>query len=206
LTVEHVGAVNGMTALAYLSEHYSGAEQVVVVGESAGGIAVPVYAGLVSDLLPDAQVTAFADGSGAYPDDPNTAAGIGALWGSSQTIPDWEVNEGLTPEQWSIPRFWVQAGLHDPEIVMSRFDYAYDATQTAFIQATGGDTSDLAATIAANEAMSEDAGVVQHSYTAPGDDHTLSGSDEFYAMEVDGFRLVDWLTDVVAGEDVPDVG
>ena len=53
--------------------------------------------------------------------------------------------------------------------------------------------------------MIEDAGVVQHSYTAPGDDHTLSGSDEFYAMENDGVRLVDWLTDVVAGEDVPDV-
>jgi hypothetical protein len=205
LTVEHVGAVNGMAALAYLAEHYSGAEQVVVVGESAGAIASPVYAGLVSDLLPDAQVTVFADGSGAYSDDPDLAAGIGALWGSSETMPDWEVNEGLTPADWSIPRFWVQAGLHDPEIVMSRFDYAYDAVQTAFMQVTGADTSDVAASIAANEAMIEEAGVVQHSYTAPGDDHTVSTGNEFYEMEVDGVRLVDWLTGVVAGEDVPDV-
>jgi hypothetical protein len=78
--------------------------------------------------------------------------------------------------------------------------------QTAFMQATGADTSDVAASMAANEAMVEDAGVVQHSYTAPGDGHTLSSRNEFYEMEVDGVELSDWLTDVVAGEDVPDVG
>ena len=59
-------------------------------------------------------------------------------------MPDWEVNEGLTPEDWGIPRYWVQAGLHDPEIVMSRFDFAYDEVQTAFMELTGSDTSDLA--------------------------------------------------------------
>jgi hypothetical protein len=194
-----------MAALAYLAENFGSAEQVVVVGESAGGIAAPVYAGLVSDLLPDAQVTVFADGSGAYPDDPNQAAGIGALWGSAQTIPDWEVNAGLTPADWSIPRFWVQAGLHDPEIVMSRFDYAYDAVQTAFMEVTGADTSDVAATIAVNEAMIEEAGVDQHSYTAPGDEHTISTKSEFYDIEVGGVRLSDWLADVVAGAAVDDV-
>ncbi len=114
LTVEHVGMVNGTAALSYLAENFADAEQVVVVGESAGSIASPVYAGLVSDLLPDAQVTVYADGSGAYPDDPDLNAGLGGLWGTFETMPDWEVNEGLTPQDWGIPRFWVQAGLHDP--------------------------------------------------------------------------------------------
>jgi hypothetical protein len=205
LTVEHVGAVNGMAALGYLAEHFGDAEEVVVVGESAGAIASPVYAGHVSDLVPDAQVTVFADGSGAYPDDPDQAAGIGALWGSSRTIPAWEVNEGLTPADWSIPRFWVQAGLHDPEIVMSRFDYAYDRVQGAFMEVTGADTSDVGASMAANEAMVEEVGIVQLSYTAPGDEHTISTRSEFYDMEVGGVRLVDWLRDVVAGVDVADV-
>lgn len=205
LTVEHVGMVNGTAALSYLAENFADAEQVVVVGESAGSIASPVYAGLVSDLLPDAQVTVYADGSGAYPDDPGLNAGIGGLWGTYETMPDWEVNEGLTPQDWGIPRYWVQAGLHDPEIVMSRFDHAYDEVQSAFMTITGADTSDLAASIAANEAAIEEAGVVQHSFTAPGTDHTLVLDDSFYEMEVDGIALADWVADVVAGEDVADV-
>jgi hypothetical protein len=99
----------------------------------------------------------------------------------------------------------VQAGLHDPEITMSRFDHEYDAVQASFMQATGTASADLAATMADNEAMIEAAGVVQHSYTAPGDDHTVVRTDDFYAMEVDGVALVDWVTDLVAGVDVPDV-
>jgi hypothetical protein len=205
LTVEHVGMVNGDAALSYLAENFADAEQVVVVGESAGSIASPVYAGLVSDLLPDAQITVYADGSGAYPDTPALNAGIGGLWGAYENMPDWEVNEGLTPEDWGIPRYWVQAGLHDPEIVMSRFDFAYDEVQGAFMELTGSDTSDLAASIAANEAMIEEAGVVQHSFTAPGTDHTLVRNDEFYDMEVGGTVLSDWVADVIAGEDVADV-
>jgi hypothetical protein len=205
LTVEHVGRINGDAALAYLAENFADAEQVVVVGASAGAIASPVYAGLVSDLLPDAQITVYADGSGAYPDDPAQNAAIGALWGGFENIPEWEVNEGLTPEEWGIPRFWVQAGLHDPEIVMSRFDFAYDEVQAAFMQLTGSDTSDLAASMAANEAMIEEAGVVQHSFTAPGADHTLVRDDAFYDLEVGGVALSDWVADVVAGEDVADV-
>jgi hypothetical protein len=205
LTVEHVGAVNGLAALSYLAETYGSAEQVVVVGESGGAIASPIYGGLVSDLVADAQVAVFADGSGAYPDDPDLNAGIGGLWGWFATMPDWEVNEGLTAQDWGIPRFWVQAGLHDPDIVMSRFDYAYDGTQTAFIEIAGADTADLAASIDANEAAIEAAGVNQHSYTAPGSEHTLVRGDDFYEMEVNGVTLVDWVSDVISGEDVEDV-
>ena len=48
-------------------------------------------------------------------------------------MPDWEVNEGLTAADWGPPRFWVQAGLHDPDVVLARFDHAYDEVQTFFM-------------------------------------------------------------------------
>ena len=127
LTVEHNGFVNGTAALSYLAEYYPDATQVVVVGKTGGSVAAPVYGGLVADLLPDAQVTVFGAQSGAFPDDPEFNAEIlGALWGAYATMPDWEVNDGLTASDWGITRFWIQAGLHDPDIVMARFDYAFD--------------------------------------------------------------------------------
>jgi Pectinacetylesterase len=205
LTVEHNGFVNGTTALAYLTENYPDAEQVVVVGESAGSVAAPVYAGLVSDTLPDAHVIVLADSSGAYPDDPDLNIEILGQWGTFETMPDWEVNARLTARDWSIPRFWIQAGVHDPEIVLARFDHAYDEVQTSFMELAGLDPSNLVASIDANEAAIEDAGVIQHSYTAPGDDHGIVGGGEFYEMEVNGVTPVGWVEALLAGEPLDDV-
>jgi hypothetical protein len=120
-------------------------------------------------------------------------------------MPDWEVNEGLTAADWGPPRFWVQAGLHDPDIVLARFDHAYDAVQTFFIEQLGTATSDIAAAIDANEAAIEDAGAIQHSYTAPGDDHGVVGDNLFYTIEVNGVALVDWVDALLSGVPLDDV-
>jgi len=97
-----------------------------------------------------------------------------------------------------------QAGLHNPDIVMSRFDFAYDGTQGAFMLALGL-TDDLLASADINEARIEAAGVNQFSFTAPGKDHTLVRRDEFYSMELNGVSLVDWVTSIINGETVEDV-
>jgi hypothetical protein len=203
LSVEHNGFVNGTAALRYLAEHYPDAAQVVVVGKAS--IAAPVYGGLASDLLPDAQVTVLGAVSGHHPDDPDLAAQLGELWGVHDNLPAWEVNEGLTLRDWSAPRFWIQAGLHDPEIVLARLDFAYDAEAVGDGQATGVDPSDQLAVIDANEAAIEKAGVVQHSYTAPGDGHRILEFPNFYALEVNGERLVDWVARLIEGKQVDDV-
>jgi Pectinacetylesterase len=206
LTVEHNGFVNGMAALSYLAEHYPDADQVVVVGKSDGSIAAPVYGGLVADLLPDAQVIVFGGQSGHIPDDPDLNAEIlSELWGAYDNMPDWEVNEGLTTRDWGPPRFWIQAGLHNPEVVLARFDYAYDQEAAQSAESLGLDPSELLAVIDANEAAIEDAGVVLHSYTAPGDEHGLFEWDKFYEIEVNGVKLVDWVDALLAGEPLDDV-
>ena len=58
---EVTGYVNGTAALDFVAATAPGASEVVVVGESAGSIAAPLYAGLVSDRLPDARITVLAD-------------------------------------------------------------------------------------------------------------------------------------------------
>ena len=205
LTVEHNGFVNGTAALNYLAEHYPDAAQVVVVGNTGGSVAAPIYGGLVADLLPDAQVTVFGGGSGHFPDDPDFNAEIlGELWGVYDTMPDWEVNEGLTERDWGIPRFWIQAGLHRPDIVMARFDFAYDPNAARALQSLGVDASTLEV-IDANEAAIEAAGVVQRSYIAPGDGHRILELDEFYELEVNDVRLVDWVEALIAGDPLDDV-
>jgi hypothetical protein len=58
-------------------------------------------------------------------------------------------------------------------------------------------------------AQIEAAGVPLATYVAPGTTHTILLGDEFYDMEVEGVRLVDWFRDVLngqsEGESPPDV-
>jgi hypothetical protein len=206
LTVEHNGFVNGSAVLDHLAEHYPHAKQVVVVGKTGGSVAAPIYAGLVSDLLPDAKVTVFGAQSGAFPDVPAfNEAILGERWGAYANMPGWEVNEGLTARDWGMPRFWIQAGRHDPDITMARFDYAYDPNAVRTVERMGGDASDLLALIDANEARIEAAGVEVHSYTAPGAQHQILDIDKFYEVEVNGVRLVDWVRALIKGRPLDDV-
>jgi Pectinacetylesterase len=205
LTVEHNGFVNGTASLDYLAEHYSDAAQVVVVGKSNGSAAAPIYGGLAADLLPDAHVTVFGANSGAFPDDPDLIAEVGELWGAYGTMPDWEVNRGLTARDWGPTRFWIQAGLHNPELVLARFDFAYDREVAEGAAEMGLDPSQSLAVIDAHEAAIEAAGVIQHSYTAAGDGHTILEDDHFYETDVDGVTLVEWVDALITGNALEDV-
>jgi hypothetical protein len=147
----------------------------------------------------------FGAQSGAFPDIPGFNVWMNELWGVFDNMPDWEVNVGLTPRDWGIPRFWIQAGRHDPDIVMARFDYAYDPNAVRAVQWMGGDASDLLALIDANEAAIEAAGVAMHSYTAPGAEHGILDLDRFYEIEVNGVSLVDWVDALLKGKPLDDV-
>ena len=204
LTVHHKGYVNGTAALDFVAATAPGASDVVVVGESAGSIAAPLYAGLVSDRLPDARITVLADGSGSYPDVPRINE-IVASWGFNTIIPPWLASAGPTSEQWSLPGLFIHSGQHDPEIVFARHDYAYDEQQQRWYPLAGIPATDLLSLIDANETQIEAAGVNLHSYIAPGDEHTTLSDGTLYTEEVNGHPLVDWITRLVAGERVDDV-
>jgi hypothetical protein len=204
LTVHHKGYVNGTAALDHLATTFPDATDVVVVGASAGSVAAPLYAGLASDRLPGARITAISDGSGGYPDAPGFSAIAGA-WGLADAIPDWPENAGLTADQWTFPRLFVQSGHHDPDIVFARHDYAYDREQTAKLSLLGIPTDDLLDHIDANETQIEHAGVPLLSYIAPGDGHLALDTSHLYTEAVDGEPLVDWITALVDHEPVHDV-
>ena len=167
LTVQHKGYVNGAAALDHLAAAFPGATEVVVVGESAGSIASPLYAGLISDRLPDARITVLADGSGSYPDMPRLNE-ILAAWGTPEAIAGWPDNGVQTVEPWSFPGLFVQSGRHQPDIVFARHDYAHDRKQESWYPLAGIPAQDLLSLIDANETLIEGAGVNLLSYIAAG--------------------------------------
>jgi Pectinacetylesterase len=199
LTIRHKGYANGTAALDHLVATFPHATAVVVAGESAGSIAAPLYAGLVSDRLPGARITVLADGSGAYPDGRRVNEII-ARWGFGTIVPPW-----FEQPEWSPSAFFVQSARHDPEILFARHDYAYDEKQEFWYPFLGIAGKDVLSLMRRNEQQIEDAGATLLSYVAPGSDHTVIGDGPFYAETVDGVKLVDWVTRLIAGEPVDDM-
>jgi hypothetical protein len=205
LTIQHKGSVNATTALNDLATQFPDVAQLVVTGESAGSVPTPLYAGLAHDLLPNAEITVLADGSGAYPDIPAINTVIGTMWGTESAIPPWPENAGQTAATWSFPGLFVQAHKHDPEIIFGRHDYAFDQVQEFFASLAGIPADDLVSLIDKNETQIEAGGVDLRSYISPGDSHTVLSRPEFYTETVEGVLLVDWVSDLIRREPDLDV-
>jgi hypothetical protein len=206
LEVRHNGFVNASAGLDLLLANYPDAEQVVVTGASAGSVPTPLFAGLASDRYPDTtDIVTFGDSSGGYPDASVINATIGSLWGTTNNLPAWPVAEGLTAEEFSIPGLYVLAGTHAPEVRYARFDYAFDQTQAFFGSLSGVPADELVALIDATEALGETSGIEISAYVAPGSAHTIMRSAEVYELEVEGARLIDWLTELFGGTSPADV-
>ncbi len=205
VAVEHRGSVNTRSVLDHLVATYPGATQVVVSGESAGSVPAPLVAGLVSDRLPDAGVVTFGDGSGAYPDLPVVNESIAELWGTTEAIPDWPENEGVSATDWSVPGFTFRTGLHDPDITFARFDFAYDGIQAGLVGPLGIGADEIPVLLDGTELQIETSGTPLAVYVAPGNSHTIIGNDEVYDLEVEGVRLIDWITELVGGSVPADV-
>jgi hypothetical protein len=191
--------VNGAAALDHLRSTFPDARAVVVAGESAGSIAAPFYAGLVSDRLSNARITVLADESGAYPDGRRINEII-ARWGFGTVAPSW-----FQKTEWSASAFFIQSARHDPEIEFARHDYAYDEKQEFWYPFLGIAGKDVLSLMRRNEKQIEDAGVNLLSYVAPGSEHTVIGDGPFYAESVNGVMLVDWVTELLEGKPVDDV-
>lgn len=197
VVIEHRGHANAMRALEHLVATFPDAQQVVVTGQSAGSVPTPQFAALTADLIPGADVVTFGDSSGAYPDVDVITEVIGTAWGAGNAIPDWPETAGISIADWSFPEQYVLAGKHAPEVRFGRFDFAFDEVQATFGALAGVAADDLITLIDGNELSIEEAGVAIASYVAPGTRHTIAAEDDLYTMEVDGVRLIDWLTELI---------
>jgi hypothetical protein len=128
-----------------------------------------------------------------------------AAWGFGNANVAWSKSAGPTAGDRSFPGLFIQSGRHHPHIVFARFDYAYDERQKGWYPVVGVPEKDLLSRIDANETRIEGAGVNLHSFTAPGDEHVVLGDGPFYTEEVNGQKLVDWVTRLIKGEPVADV-
>ncbi len=202
VTIFHRGKANAMSALGWLFDNVTSPETVFVSGGSAGAVSSPVYAGIVQEAYPDAQVIQFAGGGGGYRvgANPELSENLGIYTG----LPDWPSMQVLSADASSFDDFYAATAAQFPQIKFHQFNTAYDSVQKQFLTLLGSD-SEVYPLLKANLAdLTATIGTFR-SFTASGTFHTLLRFDEMYAFEAEGVRAVDWVRDVAAGKDVANV-
>jgi len=199
ITIHHRGKANTMSALGWLFDNVESPETVFVSGGSAGAVSSPVYAGIVQEAYPDADVIQFAGGAGGYRVGANPE--LSENLGIYTDLPDWPSMEALSAETSSFDDFYLATAAQFPQIKFRQFNTAYDAVQKQFLTLLGSD-SEVYPLLEANlDDLATDIGNFR-SFTASGTFHTLLRFDEMYAFEAEGVRAVDWVRDVADGKDV----
>ncbi len=204
ISVRHGGAANLEAVLNWVYTNIRNPRTVFVTGISAGAIPSPVVAEKVARHYRSARVVQLGDGAGGYHADAVPALMAG--WGASDYLADDPAFRSLDSASFTFERLYTAAARVAPRVHYAQVNTTDDATQIAFLALLGVKGTPLTTLLARN--LDEIQGAVPsfRSYTAPGKAHTLLRSNAVYTTTVDGVAFKDWLTALVNGDPVDDVG
>jgi len=195
ITIRHRGHVNAHAALTWMKENIGDAKQVLVAGSSAGAIAAPVYAGVVSKAYPDARVHQLGDGAGGYSSP--EIGGLLATWGVIDILPSWLQLDAQAVTNFNV--LYEGAAKAFPEVSFAQYDAAHDGVQIGFQQALQGSAA-LHDQMNANRAVLREAIPGFASFTAGGAEHTILRAPYLYSYSANGTSFVEWLGALASGE------
>lgn len=204
-TIFHNGYANAMAALGWTYANFDRPTRVFVLGISAGAVASPLYGGLVAGQYPDAHIVVLGDSAGGFRLGAAQEAILDA-WGTVEILPDWPECEGLSAESLSLEGLFVASATRFPDVVFAQYNSADDYSQVMFLNMLGiGDIS-LSELLEASHSGIRDAAHGNFvSYTAAGTAHIMTTRSQFFALEENGVRLVDWVASLARGDAVDDV-
>ena len=224
IKILHKGYDNAVSALDWMFKTYRDTTTVAVMGWSAGAVASPVYAHIVAQQYPNASVTHFADGGGAYHIGVKLAP-LFESWGTANVLKRIKGFEDLTTEGLSFEDFYIRAAQLHPRINFHQYNERHDDIQALFLRLMGVDKPDVPSNLDDAHAYIRAKIPNFRTYTSWGHDEAIIGGyfdavlarnaldnrgrphvlDRFYTRQTNGVRFLDWFTAAVTGNPVEDV-
>ena len=203
VTIEHRGAVNTRAILDWVESQFSGPEQIVVTGCSAGAYGSVMWAPHIQRMYPDAQVNQIGDG-GAGVVTTDFFANSFPSWNATQAAPDWIPTLDPAQVDWSgliLPDLYSRVGAFYPEMTLSQINTELDWNQTLYFTEMGGEDAEAwSAGMKAYNAQIQATTPNFTQYLAAGDDHCMIPYTRLYETTEQGVPLVDWMASVANGE------
>jgi hypothetical protein len=196
-TVEHRGAVNAQATLDWVYENIPTPDKVFVTGCSAGGYGAALWSAYVRQHYASSAVYLFADSAAGIITD-NFFQESFPAWNATMSFPDFI---GVDASKFTkLPELYIGLGATFPEMFISQYNTAFDATQHNYYAAMGGgNESDWSQKMQANLAEISSTTPSFHYYLAADYEHCVINKNLFYTSETAGTKLVDWLNGALDG-------
>lgn len=213
LRIRHKGAVNAASAVAWVASQVPTPAKTLTTGCSAGGYASIMWAAHIFRMFPDAHNVHFADSAAGVVTPAFMTESFGN-WNASGILPYWafglDAPSELDVSTLRIPDVFQAVSATYPRGRMSSFSSHWDWNQAFFrlvmlhdeaTTPTPQDKRDWASEAAPLDARISSESAQASTWRHSGDNHCVIPYDRFYAAEVGGVRLVDWLADLIRGDD-----
>jgi hypothetical protein len=208
ITVQHRGAVNARAVLDWVYANFSAPVQILVAGCSAGSYGSLGWSAHVADHYQQSAIVQFGD----------SGAGVITTDFFHQSFPSWKAEgalphwiESIDPDRVNVldltlADLYVGISNYYPTHRFSQYNTSFDENQTFYFAAMGGGTAaDWSLRMHASIDDIKARAPRFASFIAPGEQHCILPFNNFYTVNVEGRKLVDWLGDMVAGKPVEHV-
>ena len=209
LSIEHRGAVNARVVLDWVYENFLTPEQVFVTGCSAGSYGSIAWSAYLMEHYDDVPILQLGD-SGAGVITESFFRESFPSWNAAAMLPDWI--EGLDPEmvdifELELADIYELIGAQYPANTIAQYNTTFDNNQTFYYEAMGGEggAAGWSERMLASTGRITESTENFHNYQAPGEQHCVIVQENFYDVESNGVRLVDWIQALVDGAALPDV-
>ena len=199
-SIEHRGAVNSGYVMDWVYKNFPAPEKIFVTGCSAGSYGSIMWAGRMAHKYPKAKIYQFGD-SGAGVITKSFIKDSFPQWNALPAAPDWI--PALDPKKvdlMSKDLAYIYASVANfyQGQRFSQYNTVLDSTQVTYFQFMGGGT---AAQWSEQMVQSVDsiikAAPTFRAFMPDGKKHCIIPYAELYTYEVNGVKLIDWLTDWV---------
>ena len=204
LTIRHGGAANLEAVLDWVYVNFRSPRAVFVTGMDAGAPPSPVVAERMARRYPRARVAQLGDGAGALHSD--SLPSILAAWGAAEYLQHDPAFRSVDSADFTLDRLYIASAAVAPRVHYTQVNAAQDASQASFLKLLGNSSLSVPALLSAALTDVRENAPWFHSYTYPGRGHTILRSNALYALTVDDTAFLAWLTDLVNGESLVDVG
>ncbi len=187
-TIHHKGAANTKAVLDWVQKKFTKVKNLFVTGCSAGAYGSIYWTPKLKDMYPKAKLAQFGDaGAGVITKD--FASLILHQWNSLEYAPTWIPIDWANP---SLLAIYKGIGKYYPDITLSQFNNAFDATQTFFYELMGGDGADWSTTMLTHLADIQKDTPNFSSFTATGENHCIIPYNRFYDVAEQNTMFKDW--------------
>lgn len=207
VTIHHRGATNARAVLDWMYANYQAPEQLLVTGCSAGSYGSAMWAPYAAEHYPETRVVQLGD-SGAGVVTKEFFEQSFPKWNAEAAFPTWM--PALDPTKvdvttLSLADLYATVANHYPKHRFAEYNTAFDENQRFYYGAMGGADADWSPNMFASLEEIESRAPAFGSFVAPGEQHCILGYENFYTVNVEGVRLVDWLRAHLEGESPADV-